>query len=483
LNQRRKANPLAFFIPNGKQEEYLKVPSFINIFSTGNGVGKTVCAVNMIGNLLMGPQNEWFNIPRYDNFPRPNTGRIISTHKNIEANILHAVQEWLPKHTYMARKGGKTFYSKFEFMNGSSFDLMTYDTDPEQFEGPTLNWIWFDEPPPQRIFSACVSRLRKGGLIIITMTPLYSGGWLFDKINDPFSNAGDYFLVTAEIEDNCKTHGIRGILNHDDIERIIAEYPPEEKAARISGEPIHLSGRIFSLFDPDVHCVTPEHLPISDSTLYLVCDPHDRKPFALGWYVIDSTGDAYIVDEWPNDPYHSMKSCDLTIKDYVDIINEKEKALGRKSEVRIIDARYGNRKSVQTGDTIRDEFDDYGIHFMNSYTDENASILTGHQRIKEMLWYDRDSEISHTNKPKLFCSKKCLNHIYAFLHYAYADNKRMESALKEKPQEKYKDFMDCLRYFVMDNPYVDNQEEVYEPHVPTSWDKYRQGEALTSYGV
>ena len=170
-----------------------------------------------------------------------------------------------------------------------------------------------------------------------------------------------------------------------------------------------------------------------------------------------------------------MKSCSKTVQDYADIIKGKNEIYT--DPYYIIDARYGNRKSVQTGDTIRDEFDRYGIHFNNSYTDDNASIVSGHDKVKSYLRYDRKKPIDSVNKPKLYILDSCKNHIYGFLHYTYGDYRNSDKALQEKPEEKYKDFMDCVRYCISDNPFY-NDEVVGE--VPSSWSK--RATTVTSYG-
>lgn len=477
IQRRKTANPLAFFTPNGKQHEFSRLESFVNVFSTGNGVGKTVGAVNIIGNLIYGPQSKWFDTPRYRDFYRPSNGRIVSTIMNVGANIIPCLKEWFPKNTYNALKAGKTYDSRFEVGNGCQFDIMTYDTDPEQFAGPTLQWIWFDEPPPNAIFGECIGRLRRGGLVIITMTPLYAGGWIFDRINDPFASSSEpWSLISAEIEDNCEDHGVRGVLKHKDIERIIAEYPEEEREARISGKPIHLMGRVYGLFDPAVHVV--EETP-DVGKWYVVCDPHDRKPFAIGWYLVDPTGDIYCIDEYPNESYHNLKSSNLVVEDYAQIIKKKNEDLGVTTPTYIIDARYGNRKSVQTGDTIRDEFDRHELYFINSYTDDNASVASGHDRVKQYLKYDRKKPIDSVNKPKLYVKSNCKNHLYGFLHYTYGDFRDKEKNLQEKPEEKYKDFMDLVRYVVCERPTYEEPEEV--AYTPNSWNRHATSN-LTSYG-
>ena len=106
---------------------------------------------------------------------------------------------------------------------------MTYEQDPREFEGVTLSWAWFDEPPPEGIFKATVSRMRKGGIIIITATPLAGSAYLYDafaKGNYKIEITSEEGGVTAEytrkvayieagIESACKTHGVRGHLEHE----------------------------------------------------------------------------------------------------------------------------------------------------------------------------------------------------------------------------------------------------------------------------
>jgi phage terminase large subunit-like protein len=474
--QRRKLNPLEWFTPNGAQEDRILMESFINVFSTGNGVGKSALGCNWVGTLIFGPQAPCFRIEPYFTFPRPSAGRIVSTATNIEKNLVPELKKWFPPKTYTTAKGRHLYASQWTFNNESTFHIMTYEQDPDEFEGPTLNWIWFDEPPPEELWGPNISRLRKGGLVLITMTPLTQAGWIFDKINDPWVNQEtSWSTVTADIEANCKQHGKNGVLEHKDIERMIAEYPPEERDARISGKPLYLEGRVYPTFSSDIH-VVPHALiekKLSEPcTLYMVVDPHDRKPFAIAWALVDPTGDVYWFDEWPNEPYYQVKY-QLQLADYVDIIRSKED--NRPIETRLIDARYGNRTNVQTGRTIRDEFDEHGLTFHNSYTDQDASISAGHIKVRQYLHYDPKLPISETNKPKMYFSDRCLNLIYGMLHYTYDNYRRKELGVKERPKQNVKDFPDLVRYLAMDEPeHYERVEEISEEPIPDRWAEFAE---------
>lgn len=187
-----------FYEPNGKCEEFIREVGedkrLIVLFSAANGVGKTCAAANIIANIMFGGdnlENHWFDYPLYRKWPYPKRGRIISEAANIEKNVIPTLEEWLPLGRYKAQKGTKSYLSKWETDNGWSFDIMTNDQDPAQFEGPTLGFIWCDEPPTLTIFKACVSRLRKGGIMFISATPLNGSSWMYDEIVAKKDKAAD----------------------------------------------------------------------------------------------------------------------------------------------------------------------------------------------------------------------------------------------------------------------------------------------------
>lgn len=193
-----------FYEPNGACEQYIREigndQRLVVLFSAANGVGKTAASVNVIANILFGKdnvENPWFNYPLYRDWPYPKRGRIVSEAANIDKNVIPSLEEWLPLGRYKAQKGTKSFLSKWETDNGWTFDIMTNDQDAKQFEGPTLGWIWCDEPPTETIFKACVSRLRSGGIMFISATPLNGSAWMYDEIVAKKDKVADLDKMTA----------------------------------------------------------------------------------------------------------------------------------------------------------------------------------------------------------------------------------------------------------------------------------------------
>src|SRR3990167_10906993 len=108
-------------------------------------------------------------------------------------------------------KGDKHFESIWKTDNGWEWDIMSYEQDAKEYESSTLGWCWFDEPPPEAIFKATVARMRKGGIIFISETPLYAA-WLYDHVianpDKELASKGQRVYIEAEVEDACKQHGI-----------------------------------------------------------------------------------------------------------------------------------------------------------------------------------------------------------------------------------------------------------------------------------
>lgn len=189
LERMKKEERYRFYIPNGKAEEFIKMVGqgmgevFVSLFSAANGVGKTAVGCSLVAHLLYECSCSWFDYPIYKNWPTewPKKGRIVSDTKTIEEQTVPELETWLPKGRYTNKKNGQEYLSKWKSDTGFEFDLMTYNQEATEFESVTLGWAWFDEPPPENIYKATVSRMRRGGIIFITETPLSGSAWMYDK--------------------------------------------------------------------------------------------------------------------------------------------------------------------------------------------------------------------------------------------------------------------------------------------------------------
>jgi phage terminase large subunit-like protein len=446
LQRRRENERLAFFEPNGAQERFIQVVGAASdnvcVFSAANGVGKTTLVVNILGNIIFGQQNSFFSQPLFKSWPYPKRARYITESKLVEQiGPLHTeIEKWWPKGRYVAEKAGKTYYSLY-LANGWVLDVMTYEQQVKEFEGVTLGVAVCDEPPPEAIFNATVTRFRSGGFMMVPMTPLTSAAYFFDRVvpNHPKS------IVYASIEENCKDHGVRGQLEHKHIDQMIGDMPPDEVEARAHGKAMYLRGLVFKTFDYKMHVLKEPARPPLHATIYNVVDPHADKPFFAIWAWPHKNGDLYIFDEHPNEDFFRMHDNKWTRDDYKRMYAEKEQGYHVK---RVIDRHFGDVRSAAYKKTLRDELAEIGMNYEPSYsaTDgEVGEIDTGVMKVREYLKYNPDIPPSNINRPRLYINPHCLNTIKAFSRWSL-DPKT------GKYQDAYKDPMDVVRYLVMTNP-------------------------------
>lgn len=444
LELRREETRSRYFEPNGPQTRYIDMVGeqkpFISIFSAANGIGKTTLVVNVLANLIFGPQNRFFDKPIFRKWPYPKRFRFITDPKLVEEiGPFHTeIKKWWPRGRYEAIKGGKSYYSQYK-ANGFLIDVMSYEQDLQQFEGTTLGAVLFDEPPVRTIWNASLARLRMGGMAMVFMTPLTQAAWFFDDVVPRHTDS----IVYGDIEENCIQHGVRGQLEHGNIERMLAEMDKDEVEARAHGKAMYLQGLVYKGFDPRVHVLNQDITVPQGAQVWHIVDPHGDKPFAMIWAFADSVGKLFVFDEWPNEPFEKMHGCQLGTEDYKRIILNKEQ--GFRVTKRIMDRHFAEVRTVQTRKTLREAFQEKGLNFDMSYHGGTEEIDVGVVEVKNRLSYNTALPIDEINHPRLYISPRCTNTIKAFGRWSL-DPKTGQY------QEGFKDFMDVVRYYVMANP-------------------------------
>jgi hypothetical protein len=193
--------PAKYFCPNLVQERIIREfansaeNNFIstNLFTCANGVGKTTNAVNIIKNLIDGPQNGWFDYPVFKNWKFPKHIWLVTTPTNIKKNYFSIDPDAASFYKYLltgkegedwiATKDQKHYISEIRFpKKGWIISIFTYNQSPKEFEGPTIGVVLLDEPCPKPIWDVFPSRLRKGGVYLMPMTPLDCDPYIVDEV-------------------------------------------------------------------------------------------------------------------------------------------------------------------------------------------------------------------------------------------------------------------------------------------------------------
>lgn len=432
-----------YYDPSGKAEEFIDAfasgENFIVLFSAANGVGKTCVCSNLLAHLFWPTEeNPYFQGEMFKKWPHLKRGRIVSHPTNIEKNIIPELKDWFPRGRYKTSKGNKKFESLWKTDTGWDFDIMSYEQDPMEFEGVTLGWAWFDEPPPEAIFKATVSRMRRGGIIFIGATPLAGSAYMYDSFAkgnytvEIKNNEGAVLrherkvaYIEADIWSASRTKGIRGHLRDEDINNIIAEYSEDEKQARIYGKFQHLVGMVFKKWDRKVHVIPPFHIDLKNYTVYEFLDPHPRNPDALLWVAVDRKGTKYVIDE-------------LFVK--VNSVEELASRISSKaSQYRVVRRMadpwiFTPNQHLKDGKTLAMELAEYGL----SYIEASKARTMSDEKIKNALNY---TEINgHMVKaPEVYVFSTCERTIYEMEHYRwqeYTGKSADQHNAKEKPVDK-----------------------------------------------
>lgn len=457
--ERRRENPHKYFLPNGKCAEFIELVGsdkvFVCLLSGGNGTSKTSTGVNIMAHIIYGPSgNKYFDFPLFNKFPYPKRGRIASDPTTIQQVIIPELKKWFPKGRYTSSKAGKNFEHVWQTDTGFKFDLMTYEQDVEEFESATLGVAWFDEPPSLAIFKATVARMRRGGIIFITATPL-TGAWMYDHIIT--KNKGDFTpfhkwqrqrdYIYIDVEDNCKQHGVNGYLEHPAIERMIAEYDEEDKQARVHGRFHHLLGLVFKMFDRKIHVIKPFRITKRDFVVVQALDPHPRVQDAVSWIAIDRKGTKFIIDEL----WIKAKTSELAHR-----INKKDDLY--RIELHLIDPIAFNEDKHQDNpaeQTLAAQlYNDYDLDYRVATKDR----VRADRRIKDALDYQQvGKEIIVA--PELYVFDTCTGHIFEFEHHSWEEWSGKTAERKDPkavPEKKHDHFIENVGRILV-------QEQVFTP--------------------
>lgn len=436
LEERDSQESAKHYVPTGVAEQFIKLvgsdEKFVNMFIGGNGAGKTTVGANIVANIVFGKQSEWFDHNLFKQFPYIKKGRIISDPTTIKEKIIPELIKWLPRNSYQnfpeklyeTKKEGKYYASKFVFNNGWVIDLMSDEQDVKSFESVDLGFLWIDEPIPKDKFLASLARGRLGMICFWTYTPLFQAGWIKDWIDQHMVD-GDADYVEADMESNCKIHGVRGFFDHKAIQRISDAMPEDEKEARVFGKFGHLLGRVHKKFNRKVHVIKPFQLNDREWTTYKAIDPHPRVADHVLYMSVNNKGtkivSAELLSEGLVKQLHE-RMLDLETKHHLRI------------EGRIIDPSAYVDDQHKTEKSVGSQLFDLG----ESYIKGSKSLMAGIKRTDTAFDYEMIAG-SFIREPELFIFDTCITTIRQLEQYVWdehrgrsADDKQQSGRPKDK---------------------------------------------------
>lgn len=357
---------------------------------------------------------------------------------------------------------------KFDWHNGSSLKLLSYEQMPKKHEGYTWDVVFFDEPPPRWAYIAARRGCMKTSAPLhFANTPL-SEAWMQEEIiESPATIRVESEADFSRIKKNSNMLVIVSLpeithLTPDQKAEFEGSLTEEEKAARIYGEALYLQGRVFKSYTDEQRVITEADLErIAGRTgedwrswpWGQVVDPHDRRPFAVAWWVMSPRNELIFVREWPEYAYYSVRNCEHSVDDYAEEFRQIEECFIRPPTWRLMDPRFGRTPKITSNSTLQEEFSERGFVYDCAFTDDQ-SIETGHMKVSKWLQENR-----------LFMLDQCHNMDRAFKNYVREDWAREDGTRPAKEgrtgvKEKHKDFIDLVRYTIEADPgWIDQGHE------------------------
>lgn len=398
----------------------------------GNRSGKTECgAVETI----------WLarGIHPYKN-NKPCDGWVVSLSQQVQRDVAqnkilsYLKKDWIEDVVMISGKKGSasqgvidTIYIRNVFGSISKIGFKSCDQGREKFQGTSLDYVWFDEEPPEDIYIECKMRvLDREGEVFGTMTPLKGLTWVYNTIYLNERNDEDVWYEQMEWADNP-------YLSKKEIEKLSRNLSEDELNSRKYGNFASGSGLVYSEFDERLNVIDPFDVPIEWYDKISI-DPGLHNPLSCHWYACDYDNNIYVIAEHyekekPVD-YHADK-----IKNICSSLNWPSRN-GRFEA--IIDSA-ANQKTLASEKSVAELFYDNGI-LTNPYV--NKDLFSGINRVKS---YFKNA----LGERKLFIFRNCVNMIREIKGYFWGNN--------DAPTKKDDHAMDELRYYIMSRP--ENREK------------------------
>ena len=317
-----------------------------------------------------------------------------------------------------------TIVVKNSFGGFSKISFKSCEEGREKFQGTSLDFVWFDEEPPEDIYNECKMRvLDKCGDIFGTMTPLKGQTYIYDQIYLNSQNDPEVYSIFMEWADNP-------YLSQDELKRLTSSMSEEELISRRYGKFLmNNKGMVYKEFDPNIHVIEPFEIP-REYYDNISIDPGLNNPLSAHFYACDYDGNIFVIAEH----YEAQKD----VAYHASKLKEIAKNLGwhfrsdGKLEALIDSA--ANQRTLSGTKSVTELFFENGIAVNPKV---NKDLFTGINRVKSYLK-------NSNGEAKLFIFSNCTNLIREIKSYYWG---------KGENPIKYDDHcLDDLRYYIMSRP-------------------------------
>lgn len=302
----------------------------------------------------------------------------------------------------------------------SRIGFKSCDQGREKFQGTSLDFVWFDEEPPEDIYKECRMRvLDKKGILFGTMTPLKGLTWVYEDI---FLNSGNDPEIWHEFiswQDNP-------YLDKEEIEGLKSTLSEDELESRCDGRFKTNGGMVYPEFDESVHVIEPFNVP-KEWYDNISIDPGLHNPLSAHWYAEDFDGNIYVIREH----YEAKQSIDYHAQKILEICQRLDWHTGFGGKISALIDSAANQRTLASTKSVTELFFERGIAVNPNV---NKDLFSGISVVKSYLK-------TADGRAKIFIFKTCPNLIREIKGYFWGSG--------DVPVKRDDHALDELRYYLM----------------------------------
>ncbi|MBR2375934.1 MAG: terminase family protein [Clostridia bacterium] len=310
-------------------------------------------------------------------------------------------------------------------LGGSSvIGFKSCDQGREKFQGTSLDFVWFDEEPPEDVYLECRMRvIDRQGDIFGTMTPLKGRTFVYNEIYLNRHADPEVWYEFMEWADNP-------YLNPNEIAALESSMDERALQSRRYGKFLSDgSGLVYPEFDENVHVIEPFSIP-TDWQDTVSIDPGLNNPLSAHWYCVDYDDNVYVVAEH----YEAGRDIDYHAQEIKRICEQLRWHTDYKGRICALIDSAAKQRTLGSVKSVVELFYERGI-LVNP--DVEKDLFSGIARVKSYL-------NQKNGLPNLYIFKNCVHLIAELKGYYWGSG--------DSPRKADDHSLDEMRYYLMTRP-------------------------------
>lgn len=310
-------------------------------------------------------------------------------------------------------------------LGGSSvIGFKSCDQGREKFQGTSLDFVWFDEEPPEDVYRECRMRVMdRRGDIFGTMTPLKGCTFVHNEIFLNRTGDPEVWYEFVEWEDNP-------YLDPEEIRLMERSMDERTLQARKYGRfSTATEGLVYPEFDERIHVIEPFPIP-PEWQDRIAIDPGLHNPLSAHWYAVDFDDNVYVVYEH----YEAGRDIDYHAAAILEICERLHWKRDRQGRVNALIDSAAQQRTLSGVKSVVELFYERGIL---ADPKVEKDLFSGISMVKRYL-------NQQNGLPNLYIFNNCPRLIAELKGYYWGSG--------ETPRKVNDHSLDELRYYLMSRP-------------------------------